>query len=55
MIGDIYKSIHSLKEKMFNKDDLKKIQLNSKELEEKITLFHARVIKDLWRAIVRIY
>ena len=44
---DIYKSIHSLKEKIFNKDDLKKNSVEINDLERKITLFHARVIKDL--------
>ena len=51
---DIYKSIHSLKEKIFNKDDLKKIQLNLKNLKEKLHCSMQELLKIL-RAIIRIY
>ena len=42
----IYKNIHSLKEKIFNIQDLKKLSIELKELERQITLFHAKIIKD---------
>ena len=42
----IYNGIHSLKEKIFNSQDLKKLSKELKELERQITLFHAKVIKD---------
>ena len=42
----IYKSIHSLKERIFNLDDLKKFSRELNDLERKITLFHAAIIKD---------
>ena len=44
---DIYKNIHNLKEKINNKTDLKKLSKEINELEKKITLFHAKIIKDL--------
>ena len=44
--SSIYKSIHALKEKIFNKHDLKKLSIEIKDLERKITLFHAKIIKD---------
>ena len=44
---DIYQSIHSTKEKIFNINDLKKISDDLKELERKITLFHAKIIEEL--------
>ncbi len=43
----IYKSIHSLKEKISNISDLEKLYSEIKDLERKITLFHAKVIKEL--------
>ena len=42
----VYKNIHSLKEKIFNKDDLKKLTLEIKDLERRITIFHAKIIKE---------
>ncbi len=44
---DIYQAIHSTKEKIFNINDLKKISEDLKELERKITLFHAKIIEEL--------
>lgn len=44
---EIYQSIHSTKEKIFNINDLKKISDDLKELERKITLFHAKIIEEL--------
>ncbi len=44
---DIYKNIHNLKEKINNKSDLKKLSKEIIDLEKKITLFHAKIIKDL--------
>ena len=42
----IFKNIHSLKEKIFNSQDLKNLSMELKELERQITLFHAKIIKD---------
>ena len=42
----IYQSIHNLKEKIFNIKDLKKFSEELLELERKITLFHAKTIKE---------
>ena len=42
----IYKNIHSLKEKIFNKNDLKKLSSEIKDLERRITIFHAKIIKE---------
>ena len=42
----IYKQIHSLKEKIFNLNDLDRFSKELKELERKITIFHARVINE---------
>ena len=42
----IYKNIHSLKEKIFNKNDLIKLSSEIKDLERKITIFHAKIIKE---------
>ena len=42
----IFKNFHSLKEKIFNIQDLKNLSMDLKELERKITLFHAKIIKD---------
>ena len=44
---EIYKSIHTLKEKIFIPSDLKKLTKEINDLERKITLFHAVIIKDL--------
>jgi len=43
----IYKAIHSLKKKIFNKDDLSKFSKDLKDLERNITLYHAKIIKEL--------
>ena len=42
----IYKNIHSLKEKIFNLQDLNRLSKELKDLERKITLFHAKVVND---------
>jgi anhydro-N-acetylmuramic acid kinase len=44
---DIYTNIHSLKESIHSSKDLKKYSSELLDLERKITLFHARVIKDI--------
>lgn len=44
--SNIYKNIHSLKDKIFNKVDLKKLSKEIKNLEREITLFHAKIIKE---------
>ncbi len=43
----IYKEIHILKEKINNSKDLKIFNKDLKELERKITLFHAKVVKEI--------
>ena len=43
----IYKKIHELKDKINNSQDLKKLSKDIKDLERKITLFHAKLVKDL--------
>ena len=43
---NIYKDIHSLKEKIYNIKDLKKLSEKLLILERKITLFHAKIIKE---------
>ena len=45
--NDIYKNIHSLKEAIQSSKELKKYSKELLDLERKITLFHARVIKDI--------
>ncbi len=45
--SSIYKKIHFLKEKIFNTYDLEKNSSELKDLERKITLFHAKIIKEL--------
>ena len=44
---EIYKAIHHLKEKISNKNDLNRLSNQLKDLERKITLFHAKIIIDL--------
>ena len=44
--NEIYKEIHTLKENIFNINDLKKYSQELANLERKITLFHAKVIKE---------
>ena len=43
----IYKDIHNLKEKIHNFDHLKTYNSEIINLERKITIFHAKIIKDL--------
>ena len=45
--SNIHKNIHSLKEKIFNLNDLEKYSADLKNLERKITLYHAKIVKDL--------
>ena len=45
--SDIYKDIHTLKEKIHKFDHLKIYNEDIKSLERKITIFHAEIIKDL--------
>ena len=44
--SNIFKKIHSLKDKISNINDLTKLSKELKELERKITLFHAKIIKE---------
>ncbi|MBL6785922.1 MAG: anhydro-N-acetylmuramic acid kinase [Candidatus Pelagibacter bacterium] len=44
--SSIYQKIHNLKEKIHNANDLKVLKKDLKELERKITLFHAKVVKE---------
>ncbi len=43
---DIYRKIHSLKEKIFKPNDLKIYSKEILELERKITIFHAKIISE---------
>ena len=43
----IYKKYTFLKRKLFNTNDLEKNSSELKDLERKITLFHAKIIKEL--------
>ncbi len=45
--SNLYKDFHALKEKIFSINDLKKFSEDIKSLERKITLFHAKVVKEL--------
>ena len=45
--SNIYKGIHSLKKKINSLKDLRKFSNEIREIERKITLFHAKIIKDL--------
>ena len=45
--NDIFKNIHTLKDKINTKEDLTKYSSELKDLERKITIFHAKIIKDL--------
>ena len=45
--NDMYCNIHSLKEKIQNTKDLEKLNKELKELERNITLFHAKIFKEL--------
>ena len=42
----IYKSIHHLKDRIFDSNDLSKLSKELKDLERKITLYHAKIIKE---------
>jgi len=44
---DIYKNIHNLKYKINNSKDLKNLSKELESLEKEITLFHAKVIKEI--------
>ena len=44
---NIYKNFHTLKEAIYSLKDLKKYSKEILDLEKKITLFHAKVIKDI--------
>ena len=43
----IYQDIHKLKEKIQTSNDLKTLAKELKDLERKITLFHAKVVEDI--------
>ena len=43
--SSIYKAFHSLKKKIYSLDDLKKFSKEIRDIERKITLFHAKIIK----------
>ena len=43
----IYKEIHSIKDRVFNLRDLEKLRNEISTLERKITLFHAKIVKEL--------
>ena len=45
--SNIYKDFHFLKDRIFNFHDLKKLSKEINELERKITLFHAKITKEL--------
>ena len=45
--NDIYKDIHNLKEKIHLANHLKEFQSEIDHLERKITIFHAKIIKEL--------
>ncbi len=45
--SNIYKDFHFLKDRVFNIHDLKKLSKEVNGLERKITLFHAKIIKEL--------
>jgi len=45
--SQIYQNIHNLKEKINNHNDLKTLSTELSDLERKITLFHAKVIKEI--------
>ena len=45
--SNIFKEIHNLKEKILNANDLEKLNDDLKKLERNITLFHAKIFKEL--------
>ena len=42
----IFKGIHHLKDRIFDSNDLSKLSKELKDLERKITLYHAKIIKE---------
>ena len=44
--SEIYKNLHLLKEKISKLSDLKKFEKQLKNMERKITIFHAKIIKE---------
>ena len=44
---DVYKNIHNLRDKINNSKDLKNLSKELESLEKEITLFHAKVIKEI--------
>ena len=44
--SSIYNAYHYLKKKIYSLDDLKKFSKEIREIERRITLFHAKIIKD---------
>ena len=49
--SDIYQNIHRIKEKIHTLNDLKILSKELKDLERKITLFHAKVVEEITRDI----
>ena len=47
---DVYKNIHNLKDKINNSKDLKNLSKELESLEKEITLFHAKLIKEIINA-----
>ena len=45
--SEIYQNIHRLKEKIYSLHDLKTLEKELKDLERKITLFHAKVVEEI--------
>ena len=45
--SNIYRDLHSIKERIIDSNDIKKNSNELKVLERKITIFHAKIIKDL--------
>ena len=45
--SEIYKNIHNLKDRINSKNNLKDFSKDLNILEKKITLFHAKVVKDI--------
>ena len=44
---EIYQNIHDLKDKIHNFTDIKKLNKELSDLERQITLFHAKVVKEI--------
>ena len=45
--NEIYEKIHNLKEKIHNLKDLRNLNKELSDLERKITLFHAKIVKEI--------